>query len=139
MKRASDPRFALLSIALACAGAAQAQTGMTSNEYSAAKDRIEADYKAAKAACDRLSGNAKDICEADAKGKEKVAKAELDHRRSGTAADGRKVMETKAEAAYEVAKERCDDMSGDQKDACQKQAKATEARMKADAKAAAAR
>src|SRR5690349_9460620 len=42
------------------------------------EDRIEAEYKADKAKCDGMNGNAKDVCEKEAKGKEKVAKAELD-------------------------------------------------------------
>jgi hypothetical protein len=99
-----SPRVALLSIALACAGMAQAQTTMSSSEYGAAKDRIQADYKVAKASCERMDGNAEDICEAEAKGKEKVALAELQHQRSGKADDMRKVSMAKADAAYEVAK-----------------------------------
>jgi hypothetical protein len=46
-----------------------------------------------------------------------------------------KVAVAKAEAEYEVAKERCDDKSGNDKDICQKEAKATEAKAKAAAKA----
>ena len=44
----------------------------------AEEDRIEADYKAAKAKCSPMKGHEKEVCEADAKGKEKVAKAELE-------------------------------------------------------------
>lgn len=128
-------RIAMLSIALACAGLAQAQT-MNPAEYGAAKDRIQADYKVDKAACDRLSGNPKDICQAEAKGKEKVALAELEQRRSGKAEDARKLALAKADAAYEIAKERCDDRKGNEKDVCMKEAKAAETRAKADAKAA---
>ena len=32
------------------------------------KDRIDAEYKSAKARCDGLKGNAKDVCMAEAKG-----------------------------------------------------------------------
>jgi hypothetical protein len=128
-------RSALLaSIALACAGVAQAQT-MSGSEHQAAKERIEADYKVAKAACNRLTGNAADICEAEAKGQEEVARAELEHRRSGRAEDARKVALAKADAAYEVAKERCDDRSGNDRDICMKEAKAVHTRMKNDAQA----
>src|SRR6476646_2112994 len=56
----------------------------TSKDYRADKDRIEADFKAAKESCKSMTGNAKDICMADAKGKEKVAKAELEASRKGT-------------------------------------------------------
>ena len=51
---------------------------MTASEYSAAKDRAAADYKAAKAQCDRISGNQKDVCVAEAKAAEKKAKADAE-------------------------------------------------------------
>lgn len=42
----------------------------------------------------------------------------------------------KAKADYKVAKERCDSLSGNEKDVCQKEAKARYTKAKADAKAA---
>ena len=139
----STPRLMCMAAALACGISVQAQqapmtrpaTTMSGEEYSAAKDRIQADYKAAKAACDKMSGNAKDICVEEAKGAEKVAEADLKFKRSGKASDAVDLANAKAEAAYEVAKERCDDLKGNDKDACVKDAKAAEARAKADAKA----
>jgi hypothetical protein len=107
---------------------------MTKAEYSAAKNQVSADYKAAKAACKVLSANAKDICMADAKGNEKVGKADLEARYSGIAKDQNNLMIAKAEAAYAVAKEKCDDKSGNDKDVCVKEAKATEIKAKSDAK-----
>ncbi len=137
------------AVALAFAGLAQAQTPSATPEgkprterstsadtdkprtaanrkvKNAEEDRIEADAKAAKAKCDAMDGNAKDICRAEAKGQEKVAKAELHAKAKPSARNTRKVEEAKAEAEYEVAKERCDDQKGDAKNACQKEAKAT--------------
>ena len=52
----------------------------------AEEDRIEADYKAAKAKCNSLKGNEKEVCEADAKGKERIAKAELENKYEPTPA-----------------------------------------------------
>ena len=46
------------------------------DEYKADKDRIEAEYKDAKAKCKSMTGNAKDVCMAEAKSNEKVAKAQ---------------------------------------------------------------
>lgn len=43
---------------------------MSRDEYKAEKERIEANYKASKAKCDALSGNAKDVCMKEAKGAE---------------------------------------------------------------------
>jgi hypothetical protein len=96
----------------------------TKAEYAAAKATISADYKAAKAACDSLKANAKDICEEEAEATEKNARAELEFSASGKPADGIKVQTVKADGAYEVAKERCDDLSGNAKDVCNKEAKA---------------
>jgi hypothetical protein len=114
---------------------AQAQT-MSATDASAAKDHISADYKTAKAACDKMTGNAKDVCVEEAKGHEKVAKAELEYKRTGKASDMNKLAMVRAEAAYEVAKERCDDKAGNDKDVCRKEAKAAEVKAKADAKVA---
>jgi len=100
----------------------------------AEEDRIEADYKAAKAKCDAMQGNQKDVCEKEAKAKEKVAKAELDAKKDPSPRNQRKVAEAKAEGDYDVAKEKCDDMKGNEKDACQKQAKAKHDQAKADIK-----
>src|SRR6185312_13600889 len=98
------------------------------------EDRIEADYKADKAKCDSMNGNAKDVCQKEAKGKEKVAKAELDAKKNPSAHNQRKVEEAKADAKYDVAKEKCDGMKGNEKSACEKDAKAEHERAQADIK-----
>lgn len=127
--------IALLGCSTVLAVAQAAGPAMSKEEAAAEKARIEADSKAQRAACDSLSGNAKDICVEEAKGKEKVAKAELDYRREANAKNQDKVAEARAEAQYAVAKERCDDLGGDQKDVCMKEAKAAKAKAEADAKA----
>jgi hypothetical protein len=112
---------------------AQAAT-MSKADYKADKDRIGANYKNDKAACASLSGNAKDICIEEAKAKEKNARAELEYSYSGKPGDQTKVLVTKAKSAYAVAKERCDDKAGNDKDVCVKEAKAVETKALADAK-----
>ncbi|HTO67679.1 MAG TPA: hypothetical protein VMM15_41195 [Bradyrhizobium sp.] len=102
----------------------------------AEKERIEAEYKADKARCDELSGNGKDVCIAQAKAKERIAKADLEATAKGTAKSRYEAQVTRAEAEYDVAKEKCDDLAGNQKDVCEKEAKAIEQRAKAEAKAA---
>jgi hypothetical protein len=105
------------------------------SEYNTTKSRIEADYKADKDACNALKHNEKDVCVEQAKGKEKVAKAELEFNYSGKEADRVKLMEAKADANYAVAKEQCDDKAGNDKSVCVKEAKATHTTAMADAKA----
>ena len=107
---------------------------MSKADYTAAKTRISADYKSDKAACASLAGNAKDICIEEAKAKEKVARAELEYGYTGKAGDRTKVAVAKAESAYAVAKEKCDDQAGNAKDVCVKEAKAVETKALADAK-----
>jgi hypothetical protein len=131
--RHTTPLLALVGSCLAIATAHAA--GPTKEEASAEKARIEADYSAQRKACDTLAGNAKDVCVQEAKGKEKVAKAELDARVDASPRKQSKLAMVRADAAYEVAKEKCDDLSGDQKDVCVKDAKAAKARAEADAKA----
>ena len=124
---------------LAFAGAAGAATdhnGMSRDQYKAEKDKVEAQYKSDKDACKSQSGNAKDVCEKEAKGKENVAKADLEAQYKPTAKNRYDAKVARADADYDVAKEKCDDMSGNQKDVCVKQAKAAHTKAKADAKVA---
>ena len=122
-----------LAVSLAFSAGAIAQS-MSKSDYKSSKDKIAAQYKMAKADCASLSGNTKDICVAEAKGKEHVAKAELDDSYKPTAKTHYKVRVAKAEADFDVAKERCDEMAGNAKDVCMKEAKAAHVAAKADAK-----
>ena len=115
-------------------GTAHAADQMSKADYKAEKDRIAATYKTDKDACDKMSGNAKDVCVEEAKAKDKIAKAELDYKNSGNDKDRIKLEVAKAEANYAVAKEKCDDKTGNDKDVCVKEAKAAETKAKADAK-----
>ncbi|MDL9997070.1 hypothetical protein QTI24_00540 [Variovorax sp. J22P240] len=124
----------MIAIASTCLIAGQA-SAMTSDEYKVAKEKIEADYKVDKAKCDTLKDNAKDVCDKEAKGKENVAKAELEQQYKPSESHARNVKEEQVKATYEVAKEKCDDLKGDAKNACEKQAKADEAKGKAEIKA----
>jgi hypothetical protein len=133
MNKLNGLRAALLAASVVALPAAYAAT-MTKADYAAGKSRISADYKTDKAACATQAGNAKDICMQEAKAKERVALAELEYGYTGKAADHNKVLVAKAESAYAVAKERCDDQAGNAKDVCVKEAKAVEIKALADAK-----
>ena len=133
MKTAHTLKMSLLAVALAVMPVAYAAT-MTKADYKADKIRITAEYKADKAACGSLAGNANDICVEQAKGKEKLALAQLEYAHTGKAEDQNKIMKTKAEVDYAVAKEKCDDLAGNAKDVCVQEAKAAETKALADAK-----
>ena len=110
-----------LSVATLLATSAMA---MGQPEYKAAKDQIAADYKVNQQKCDALSGNAKDICQKEAKGIESVAKADLEAQYKPSDKTAYKAREARADADYAIAKEKCDDLSGNAKDVCVKDAKA---------------
>ena len=128
-----DWKSPLMAVLFCLSGGAFA-AGMSHADYSAKKDQISADYKADKAACDKLTGNSKDVCVEKAKGKEAVAKAELEYAYTGKDSDAIKVAEKKADADYAVAKEMCDDKKGNDKDVCVQQAKTNHTKALADAK-----
>jgi len=105
-------------------------------EYKAAQEDIAAKYKSEKAACSALTANARDICNQEATGREKVARAELVATDSPSDKHRYDARLAKAEALYSVAKEKCDDYSGNAKDVCGKEATAAYVTAKADAKVA---
>jgi hypothetical protein len=108
--------------------------GISGDEYKREKDRIEADAKGAKEQCKSMKANAKDVCEAEAKGKEKLAKKELDLKKNPNDKNAQDLEKMKAEVAYEVAKEKCEDMKGAEMASCKKNAKAEKDRAIAAAK-----
>jgi len=118
---------------LTFAGAAQSAT-MTKDQHDAAYKDASAQYTADKERCKSMRGNAKDVCMQEAKGKEKVAKAEADAAYKGTPKARESARIAHADADYNVAKEKCDDLSGNPKDVCVKEAKAAHTKAKADAK-----
>lgn len=123
----------LILIAASLGFAGPAAGAMTKDEFDARKERLEADFDVAKRKCDTYSGNARDICMAQAKGRHRVARTELEERYKDSPKARYNVRMARAEADYDVAKEKCDDRAGPQKDACLTEAKAAYARDKADA------
>jgi hypothetical protein len=111
-------------IALCAATFLCSAQAMTKDEYKAGKDKISADYKVDKKACDGMKDNAKDVCVKEAKGKEKVAKAELEQGYKPSDKHMMKAAEAKADSAYDIAKEKCEDQKGAAESACKKDAKA---------------
>src|SRR5437762_9540811 len=120
---------------IAIAGAASAAP-IAKDAFSAENKRIEDQYKGDRDACKSMTGNQKDICIETAKGKEKVAKADAEASYKDTEKARYDARVARAEADYAVAKEKCDDLSGNAKDVCVKEAKAAEVKAKASAKVA---
>lgn len=120
-------------LGLSFGSAAIAQT-MTKEAYKVAKTVTANDYKAAKANCKLLKANAKDVCMAEAKGKENIALAELARMNMPSQKTRYDVRMATAQAIYSVSNELCDEQAGNAKDVCVKTAKAVRVRARADAK-----
>ena len=106
---------------------------ITKDAYDVALRNAETQAKIDKDACASRGGNAKDICLAEANGREKIAKAEAEAAYRNTANTREELRVARAEATYNVAKEKCDDFAGNTKDVCVKEAKAALVKGKADA------
>lgn len=98
--------------------------GLGAAPASAAQDdsAIKMNYDQAMKRCDTLKGNEKDVCEKEAKAQREGAKADAKEAKKDAEAH-QEAVEDKREADYKVAKEKCDALSGDAKDACQAEAK----------------
>jgi hypothetical protein len=130
------PPIAVLSkagAAIAACCVATASFAMGGEEVRAETIRIGAQYHAAMAHCQRLQGNLKEVCEADAKGQLRVAQAERDAKLLGDADHTYQVRLARADADYRVANERCNDMRGDAVAICQKDAQAAHLKAQQDA------
>ena len=107
---------------------------ISKDAYDQAVRNADAQSKMDKDACASRSGNAKDICLAEATGKEKVAKADAEAAYKNTPKDREAARVARGEATYNVVKEKCDDLAGNAKDVCVKEADAALVKAKADAK-----
>ncbi len=123
----------ILAAALSCTFVG-ATFAMTKVEYTTKKDTITGDYKVSRDKCNSLKVNAKDICISEAKGVEKIAKAELEASYAPSARHTEKVAMAKGDAAYDTAKEKCDDSSGNEKTICRADAKAAHVKAKEEAR-----
>jgi len=131
------PTFVVALVAaagMALAGGVGAQA-MNKDARKAAYASADAQFKTDKAACSHLKANAKDVCMEEAKGKHKVARADADAAYKNTPAAREAARVARADADYNAAKEKCDDLSGNAKDACVKDAKARYVDAKAEARA----
>lgn len=125
-----------LSAACLLALGGGANAAMTKAEQAATATGISAAYTAEKAACNSMKNNAKDVCIQEAKGREAIAKAQLDVDFAPADKTRHDLLVARADAAYSVAKEKCDDFSGNRKDVCRKDATSAHVAAKADAKLA---
>lgn len=103
--------------------------------YVQARDAAESTYKVARARCDAIAGNPKDVCVAEAKAERVRAEEEAEAAWKNTLAAYTKARLRIASANYERDKTRCAAVTGNDNDVCVAQAKATLVAAEADARA----
>ena len=107
---------------------------MARADYDQARRVIEAEARAALAQCRALEARDKDVCKAQARGQERVSKADLDARYRGTVAAESDTRLARAKATYEVARASCANRAGEERSACLKAARAEKVKALADAR-----
>jgi hypothetical protein len=103
--------------------------------YAQTRDQAATAYQTARARCDVITGNPKDVCVAEAKAARIRAEQEAGALYQNTLkayTDSRLKI---ASANYDLDKTRCEALTGNPKDVCMSQAKATRVAARADAKA----
>ena len=132
----------LVSAGLGLIGPVAAQTmvprsdraPISKDSYTLATTKAEAQHTINKEACAPLSESAGARCVVTAKGKESIAKAEAKAARENTPKARADLRLARAQAKFDVAIDRCDEMTGGDKDACGRKANAELVREKAKAK-----
>ncbi len=115
------PIFGALALSL-CAATFSVQAQTAGGSAAMSKDQVKAKYDADMKRCDSMKGNAKDVCQKQAKADRVSEKA--DSKQAKNSAESRHdASKDKMDAQYKVAKEKCDAMSGDAKDQCVANAK----------------
>jgi hypothetical protein len=128
-------RLAAATAALLLCFAASAATPEAKAAYEQAKDMAEATYKAASAKCDVITGNPKDVCVAEAKAVRVRTEQEASAAYKNTLKAYTQARLKIASANYDLDKVKCASLTGNDKDVCVQQAKATLTAAQADAKA----
>lgn len=134
ISRVGAARLALACV-LAMLGSAPATAATRlsgKDELNAGMARIDAELLADRAACDKLAGTPRDVCREQARGKEKVAKAELDLAHTGSRKSQDRLTTVRMDATYDIARTQCNDKAGAAKAVCTKEAQTARAKAQAD-------
>lgn len=129
-----------LAIALLCSGAwmsgqALAATPEAKVAYNEARDRAALEYKTSRAKCGLITGTPKDICLAEAKATRVYADEQAQAHYKNTLKAYTQARLRIAAAYFDVDKAKCSAVTGNDKDVCLQQAKATLVAAQADARA----
>jgi hypothetical protein len=103
--------------------------------YNAARDAAAAQYKEARARCDSLSRNPKNVCVEEAKLMQTRARAEAQARYRDTPKARINARKAIADAEFALAKTRCGNLVDNARNVCVREARATQIAAIADANA----
>lgn len=116
-------------------GYASAETAESKATYTAANKSAAADFKMARAKCDSLTGNPKDVCIAEAKAARTIVEANANAQYKDTLSAQTSAAKDIADAKYDVEKAKCGSQTGNDKDVCIKAAKSNKVAAVSNAKA----
>ncbi|WP_341676475.1 hypothetical protein [Niveibacterium sp. SC-1] len=119
----------MLTIALSCAPAFADQL---EQDYLQQKEAIGSRFEQANTGCKSLAGNARDVCVAKARADREIGLAELEAGYRNTEEARTNASRTRAKATYEVDKEVCDELGGNNRAVCDVDAKARRDKALAD-------
>jgi hypothetical protein len=128
------PLAAALLLAACTLAAGATASSVVRDEYRLDHEKAQAAYRLELASCRKLQGNPRDVCKVDARGHFQVAKAEIDARYKESPSNQDRVKLAKADAAYRLALEKCGDLSGNARDVCKADAKASSVAARAEAR-----
>lgn len=103
--------------------------------FQQARDQAAADYKLARTRCDAVTGNPKEVCVLQAKAQRVRTEENARAKYEDTLDAYTRARMRIATADYDVDKERCASVTGNERDVCEAQAKAGLVNAQADAKA----
>lgn len=129
----NGPRGLALGLLFSASVQAEELIDPPTQDSKISETQIKEQYQADRLGCNSISGNAKEVCIAEAKGREKVSKVEFIDRKKNSAKSRYDLLMTKAQVNFEVAEERCDEHNGNAKDICLEHAKAAIVAAKSDA------
>ncbi|MDM5178235.1 hypothetical protein PO883_13640 [Massilia sp. DJPM01] len=123
------------ALLISAALAASAATPEATAAYSQARDAATSAYKAARARCDAISGNPKEVCVEEAKLARVRSVEDATALYKGTLKAYTQSRLEIAGATYDLDRVKCKALTGNDKDVCIQQAKATLIAAQADARA----
>lgn len=93
-------------------------TLMSPADHAALRKAVAAETRLALAACRELHGVERDICKAEARAQERIARADLQARYHGTVSTAHDARRARVKALYDVARARCGSHSGEERLQC---------------------